>query len=66
MLGGYGSGAIMAVPGHDSRDFKFAETYNLEVKRVVSGDSEEDVLPFTGKQTDSKITILFFLESMLV
>lgn len=31
----YGTGAIMAVPGHDERDFAFAKTFGLEIKRVV-------------------------------
>lgn len=41
----YGTGAIMAVPGHDERDFEFAEKFNLPVQRVI--ESAED-LPFTG------------------
>ncbi|MFH1482019.1 MAG: leucine--tRNA ligase [Patescibacteria group bacterium] len=32
----YGTGAIMAVPGHDKRDFEFAKKYNIEIKQVVS------------------------------
>jgi leucyl-tRNA synthetase len=46
VLAGYGTGAVMAVPAHDERDFEFAKKYNLEIKRVVepkfvinSGDS---------------------------
>ncbi|OFX88247.1 MAG: leucine--tRNA ligase [Bacteroidetes bacterium GWF2_33_16] len=35
VLMGYGTGAIMAVPGHDSRDFKFARHFNLPVIQVV-------------------------------
>jgi leucyl-tRNA synthetase len=35
VLGSYGSGAIMAVPGHDARDFEFARRFGLPVKRVV-------------------------------
>lgn len=49
VLGSYGSGAIMAVPAHDSRDFEFATQYDLPVVRVLQGSSgEDDVLPFTG------------------
>ncbi|HBS85401.1 MAG: leucine--tRNA ligase [Bacteroidetes bacterium GWF2_38_335] len=41
VLAGYGTGAIMAVPGHDSRDFKFARHFNLPVIQVVKGKDEE-------------------------
>ena len=41
----YGTGAIMAVPAHDTRDFEFAKTFDLPIRRVVQ--SEED-LPFEG------------------
>ncbi|MEM7131422.1 MAG: leucine--tRNA ligase [Chloroflexota bacterium] len=34
---GYGTGAIMAVPGHDERDFEFANKFGLEIRRVISG-----------------------------
>jgi leucyl-tRNA synthetase len=50
----YGTGAIMAVPGHDSRDYDFAQAFGLPVVRVIEGDDPEasgdgpDGLPFTG------------------
>jgi leucyl-tRNA synthetase len=34
----YGTGAIMAVPGHDERDFEFAQVFDLPIVRVVAGD----------------------------
>ena len=43
----YGTGAIMAVPGHDERDFAFAKVFDLPVRRVVA-DPEEGELPYTG------------------
>ncbi|MGZ3805589.1 MAG: leucine--tRNA ligase, partial [Pseudobdellovibrionaceae bacterium] len=44
----YGTGAIMAVPGHDARDFEFAEKFKLPVVRVLEGG---DQLPFEGDGT---------------
>ena len=48
----YGTGAIMAVPGHDERDFEFARVFDLPVKRVIEGEPEEggdaNGLPFSG------------------
>ena len=41
VLMGYGTGAIMAVPGHDERDFDFAHAFGLPITRVVA-DGEED------------------------
>ncbi len=41
----YGTGAIMAVPGHDSRDFEFASKFSLPIKRVLEGGEN---LPFEG------------------
>ena len=40
VLATYGTGAIMAVPGHDSRDFEFARKYKLPIRRVVSPSRE--------------------------
>ncbi|MGD0282593.1 MAG: leucine--tRNA ligase [Dissulfurispiraceae bacterium] len=37
VLMGYGTGAIMAVPGHDQRDYEFAKKYNLPIREVISG-----------------------------
>ncbi|MFZ1769467.1 MAG: leucine--tRNA ligase [Caldilinea sp.] len=34
---GYGTGAIMAVPAHDARDFAFAQKFGLEIRRVITG-----------------------------
>ena len=40
VLWGYGDGAVMAVPGHDERDFEFAHKYGLPIKQVVAKDGE--------------------------
>jgi leucyl-tRNA synthetase len=37
VLAGYGTGAVMAVPAHDSRDYAFAKHFGLQIKEVVSG-----------------------------
>ena len=49
----YGTGAIMAVPGHDTRDYEFARAFDLPVKRVIEGVDQEaarddDGLPYPG------------------
>ncbi|MGE0088421.1 MAG: leucine--tRNA ligase [Bacteroidales bacterium] len=51
VLMGYGTGAIMAVPGHDSRDFKFARHFNLPVIQVVVKTDENPT--DTNTWTDS-------------
>ncbi|OGF25160.1 leucine--tRNA ligase [Candidatus Falkowbacteria bacterium RIFOXYB2_FULL_47_14] len=42
VLTGYGTGAIMAVPAHDARDYDFAVKYNLSIKEVVRHMNEEN------------------------
>ncbi|HDZ59160.1 MAG TPA: leucine--tRNA ligase, partial [Actinobacteria bacterium] len=41
VLMGYGTGAIMAVPAHDQRDFEFARRFDIEVRVVISGKRED-------------------------
>lgn len=43
VLWGYGTGAIMAVPAHDERDFAFAKKFDIPIKQVIQGSAE---LPF--------------------
>ena len=45
VLMGYGTGAIMAVPGHDERDFDFATNYGLPIVRVVADEGEDKDTP---------------------
>ena len=40
----YGTGAIMAVPAHDERDFEFARRYNLHIRQVIEAPGENGVL----------------------
>ena len=53
VLMSYGSGAVMAVPGHDQRDWEFAKKYGLAIKQVVKPVNDEecdlDKAAFTGK-----------------
>lgn len=41
VLGGYGTGAVMGVPGHDERDYAFAEKYALPIVRVIAPETGE-------------------------
>ena len=41
VLGGYGTGAIMAVPAHDERDYAFAKQFGLPIRRVVAAPGDE-------------------------
>ncbi|MBK7907170.1 MAG: leucine--tRNA ligase [Gemmatimonadetes bacterium] len=45
----YGTGAIMAVPGHDERDFEFATKFDLPIVRVVAGEGQDARTPFAGE-----------------
>jgi len=56
VLGGYGTGAIMAVPAHDSRDHAFAREFKLPILEVVSGGDDVQNAAFetkTGKSVNS-------------
>mgnify|MGYP001445330280 FL=1 len=51
VLVNYGTGAIMAVPGHDERDYEFAKVYNLSILQVIIDENHSiniDEEPFTG------------------
>ena len=48
----YGTGAIMAVPGHDERDFEFATTMKLPVVRVVAGPGQDASTPLPAAEPD--------------
>ncbi len=55
VLAGYGTGAIMAVPAHDSRDFAFARHFNLPIRQVVAASPDAVSDPSTWSESlDSK------------
>ena len=64
----YGTGAVMAVPGHDQRDFEFATKYGLPIPRVVAASLEEADRPFDGEAEsgDGVIVNSDFLNGMSV
>ena len=47
----YGTGAIMAVPAHDDRDWEFAKAFNLPIVEVVQGGEDVEKAPFTNTET---------------
>ena len=46
VLGGFGTGAVVGVPGHDKRDFEFAQAFSIPIIRVVEG-ADGDISPIT-------------------
>ena len=46
VLASYGTGAVMAVPAHDERDFAFASKFNLPINRVIAPKDGSDVVPY--------------------
>jgi leucyl-tRNA synthetase len=51
VLMGYGTGAIMAVPAHDERDYEFARTFGLQIREVVASSQGVDKEAFIGEGT---------------
>ncbi|MEO7454316.1 MAG: leucine--tRNA ligase [Fimbriimonadales bacterium] len=51
VLMGYGTGAIMAVPAHDTRDFEFAEKFGIQIRQVIEpADGSIEELPFVSEE----------------
>ncbi|MCH6234810.1 leucine--tRNA ligase [Cognataquiflexum rubidum] len=48
VLAGYGTGAVMAVPAHDERDYNFAKHFGLEIRQVIAGSMENGSFPGKG------------------
>lgn len=53
VLYGYGSGAVMAVPAHDERDYEFAKKHNLELIQVLEGDISNEAMVGDAKHINS-------------
>ena len=54
----YGTGAIMAVPGHDERDFEFAKEFGLPIVRVVAGEGHSAETPLDAAEHETEGAIL--------
>jgi len=63
VLATYGHGAIMAVPGHDDRDHEFARTFNLPIKRVLTGGAVQDIME-AAHTGDGELIDSGFLDGM--
>ncbi len=57
VLWGYGTGAIMAVPGHDERDFEFAQRFGLPILRVVAGDVGDKDLALSAAHVEDGVAV---------
>lgn len=56
VLASYGTGAIMAVPAHDERDYEFAKKYNLTIRPVIKGgDTDKEAYTGDGEHINSDI-----------
>ena len=55
VLADYGTGAVMAVPAHDERDFAFAKKYNLPVKEIVLEDKKNMISKYGKAVTKYKL-----------
>lgn len=75
VLGGYGTGAIMAVPAHDERDYAFATKFNLPIIEVIASDKNDGEQIYYGEgelinsghfdsqfSSDARETIVAWLE----
>jgi leucyl-tRNA synthetase len=53
----YGTGAIMAVPGHDERDFEFATQFGLPIERVIAPEGGDATSPLTEAYVDEGVLV---------
>ena len=60
----YGTGAVMAVPAHDERDFEFAKKYNLQIKQVIVPCADDSINPpRKGFDEVKRNTMIVFLKN---
>ena len=75
VLNSYGTGAVMAVPAHDSRDYEFSQQYDLPIREVIEGEKDEQGIvttdgvliesgEFTGLSSeDARVKIIDYLQT---
>jgi leucyl-tRNA synthetase len=67
VLVGYGTGAVMAVPAHDERDYKFAKHFDLPIKQVINpSNSEHDIYQAAWTDKEGEIINSDFLNGLQV
>ncbi len=66
VLSTYGTGAIMAVPAHDDRDWEFAKKFGCEIIEVVSGGGDVQKAAFTAKDETGILVNSDFLNGLTV
>ena len=66
VLASYGTGAIMAVPAHDTRDWAFAKKFGCEIIEVVSGGEDVQKAAFTAKDETGILVNSAFLNGLTV
>lgn len=64
VLAGYGTGAVMAVPAHDSRDFAFAKHFNLGIPQVVTAPGDHDFSKESYDAKEGKLINSYFLNGL--
>ena len=75
VLNSYGTGAVMAVPAHDFRDYEFSQQYDLPIREVIEGEKDEQGIvttdgvliesgEFTGLSSeDARVKIIDYLQT---
>jgi len=58
VLMNYGTGAVMAVPGHDERDWEFAQAYHLPIKMVIVSNAVRDALAELGMHAGRHVDVM--------